>query len=227
MSLNSESDTIIEITNRLFDGLLWTLPSSTGTEAFEARRAILHLKSDVISSIDDGTFPDDLLNSFTTARESGANLTRFGSVRKQLLEEETEEGAIARSIVHLSLIYCISSESRIVKDTIYKSRDDVEVVLAKMKLAFDDVKEVAADEMDSGAYTSILTLASSLMTYLGDTARKLPRIINFTMPVNYPALTLSNVIYHTAERWEELVDENKIVHPAFFVRDIKALAVQE
>jgi prophage DNA circulation protein len=44
------------------------------------------------------------------------------------------------------------------------------------------------------------------------------------MSVHYPAHALSNRIYGDGSRGEELIAENKTVHPAFMQRDVIALS---
>jgi prophage DNA circulation protein len=52
----------------------------------------------------------------------------------------------------------------------------------------------------------------------------LPRIVNYQMPINYPALALANRIYADGSRSDELIAENETVHPAFMQRDVIALS---
>ena len=70
----------------------------------------------------------------------------------------------------------------------------------------------------------MVQLSALLIQHLSATERQLPRIVKYHMPINYPALALSNRIYGDGSRSDELVAENETVHPAFMQRDIIALS---
>jgi len=44
------------------------------------------------------------------------------------------------------------------------------------------------------------------------------------LTASLPALTLSQQIYYIADRSDEIIDENKIIHPAFCLREIRGLS---
>ena len=126
--------------------------------------------------------------------------------------------------MQIAIVFCLSAESRLISTTTYASRDDIDVVLKSVKTTFDTAKLKAADAPDSSAYQSLISLAGSLTSHLATVSRPLPRMIVFTMPTTYPALALSQRVYYTADRFDELIDENKIVHPAFCPKLIRGLS---
>jgi len=70
----------------------------------------------------------------------------------------------------------------------------------------------------------LITLGGSLISNLSTVARPLPRMITFDLATTYPALALSQRVYYVANRSDEIVDENKIVHPAFCPKEIRGLS---
>jgi len=83
---------------------------------------------------------------------------------------------------------------------------------------------LSADAPDTTAHQKITILAGNLISYLSDVSRPLPRMVTFTLMASLPALTVSQRVYYTADRSDEIIDENKIVHPAFCMREIRGLS---
>lgn len=105
----------------------------------------------------------------------------------------------------------------------FVSRDDVDAMLRKVKKAFDTARDKAADEIDSATYQQLTYLGGALINHLATSSRHLPRMVWFNLARNFPALTASMRLYHAADRAEELVQENHIVHPLFCLRDLRGL----
>ena len=223
MSINSENEEISGIINRLLDKLALTSSSQVGDAGFVLRRQIGDMRSFYSDYLRDKTFSAKLLAIFTTAREANAKLSSFVVVREQLFSE-SPVSEISKLIVQIAIGFCLGAESRIVSKIEFVSRDDVEVAINTMKIAFDIARDLAADAIDSSSYQDLTFLAGALMNHLAKTARPLPRMITFNMKATLPALTLSNRIYYKAERWEEVVNENHIVNPAFCPREIRGLS---
>jgi len=188
-----------------------------------ARRQIGDLRGDIIGLLEDDKFGGELALCFQLVRESGAKLQSLAHVRQNLLAE-TPINFIPTLIVQVAILFCISNESILVVAIDYKSRDDVEAMMRKMQTAFSDAKEDAADSMDSACYQSLVSLASSVILFLADQALVLPRMITFNLPSSLPTLRASHMIYYDASRSDELIAENKIVHPAFAPRFLKGLS---
>jgi len=227
-SLSVQRKEILDLIGRIMDNLALVLPSappptlSTKLLA-EARRQIGDVRAKTMEYVKNNTLGIELLACFVAARVAGTSLAGFARVRNALLNEDPVN-FIPSLIVPAALLYCLTTESRIVAAMTFTSRDDAETMAQRMKKAFDDVKEVLADDIDPACYQSMVTLASSLTSHLTRTALVLPRIVEFNLAVNYPALKLSYLIYCDATRTEQIVAENRIVHPAFCPRDIRALS---
>jgi hypothetical protein len=129
----------------------------------------------------------------------------------------------AVSVVQNSLMMAMAQEGRIIRATTFVSRDDVDIAMKRMKKWFDAIRVIIADTMSGPAYEAFVTLCAGITRYLTDTARPLPRMLRYNIPASMPGLTMSNYIYGEGKRAEELAAENKVVHPAFMPRRVRAL----
>jgi len=223
MSVKTEKDEISLVVGRLLDNMSLMVSSQTIQNSADLRRKIGDMKANYFTYLLDGTFLTKLLDCFTTARGINVKLASFVNVRVALFNE-SPVGEISKAIVQAGIGFCLSAESRIITAITFTSRDDVEAIMKTMKDAFDTAREIAADEINSASYQSLTFLAGALTNHLYMTAKPLPRMINFTVRATMPALTLSNLFYHTADRWEELTQENKTIHPAFCQRELRGLS---
>jgi hypothetical protein len=225
MSLNSERFEIKGIVNRLMDSLSSLISSQTAKlNSIHLRKAIGDMRANYMIYLREKTFSEKLLECFTIARESEAKLAGFINVHRSLFAEKPQ-GQICNAIVQAAIGYCLSAESRIITGITFKSRDDAETILKSMKASFDAARDLSADAPDSDTYKALTFLSGALTNHLMTQALELPRIVKFSLKVPLPALALSNRIYYDANRWEEIIEENRIVHPAFCPREIRGLSV--
>lgn len=158
------------------------------------------------------------------ARHSNATLATMDRVRKAALAERpiSLPAVLAvNTIVRLVL----ATEARIIAYMQFRSREDVTNIAAAMNAAFSQSEEVAADDLDAGTYMAIIKLHGDVTRHLADRGRQLPRIINYDMPVPLPALRLAMRAYGDPARYQELIAENSVCHPAFMPRAGQMLAV--
>ncbi len=218
--LRQDIDEIKDILERLSIVLLG-FASNKGPEASSLRKAVGYLHANVSTLAASGTLSGPLLACFTTAVDAGINVDTLDHVIDHLFQETPSEGA-SLLVVQTCILFALAQESRIVAGMEFVSRDDVDVMMTRMKSQFDAAKELAADAMESNTYSALLDLATALIRHLADTARPLPRMSTFNL-APLPALAASNFIYGDGSRWEDLVAENKIVHPAFLPASLRAL----
>ncbi len=223
MSLNSENDDLNAIINRLLDNLSFSITSQSGRDGAILRTRIGDIRSNYYSMLVEGTFPQKLLDCFNSATDSGATLDSLSVVHNDLFLE-SPDGEWSKSVVQMAIVFCLSTESTIASEIDFKSRQDVELLINKFKLVFDKARLLAADAIDSSAYQQLTALAGALTDHLANVARPLARMITFNLAKPMPALSISQYIYYTATRWEEVVDENKVVHPLFCPRTIRGLS---
>jgi len=161
---------------------------------------------------------------FELARLTGISQQRMGWVRAVAVKEPTPKtiGAalIKNSLIHFSL----ATEARIIANTTYVSYQEVEALKSNMNAAFDPMEEIAADEMDQEVYQALVALHASVIFYLVETQRPLPRMLRYRFFETLPSLVLAYKLYSDAGRADELRTENKIVHPAFMRLTGRALS---
>ncbi len=223
MSLNKEAVELNGIINRLLDNLSLSVTSQTGREGVELRHKIGDIRSNYNSMILDGTFSTELLSCFQSALAANVKLPSLFVVHQGLFQE-TPVGVVSAAVVQMGILFCLSTESRIIIKIEFTSRDDVEAMMNSMRDVFDIARVLTADAQDTTPYQKLTILAGNLISHLSNVARPLPRMILFKMPTSFPSVTLSQRIYYTADRAEEIVAENKIVHPAFCIREIRGLS---
>jgi hypothetical protein len=223
MSLVSEEDEIERVVTNLLNNVAAVVCSKTGRAGADLRKQVGKLRTNFGDMLVAGTFADELLAAFTAAGNADVSIADFGHIRKELIAEVTDS-EISIAIIDAGIQYCLAAESRAVVKMEFRSRDDVDIMIKRMKQAFDEARDKVADAIDSSTYQALTFLAGAMMNHLANVARPLPRMMRFSMRKNYPSLALSHRIYYVATRAEELVAENKIIHPAFCLRDIRGLS---
>lgn len=225
MSLVLEEKEISALVNRLLDNLSLTVESQTGRAGIVVRQKIGDLRASFMDRLADETFAAELLACFTAAREANARLAAFGNVREALfVDAEASPGDVCSAIIQTGIGFCLSAEAQLATAVEFNSRDDVDEMIKRMKDAFDTARELAADAYDSFTYQQLTYLAGAVTAHLASVARPLPRMVTFKMAEMMPALSLGNRLYYDTSRWEEIVQENKVVHPAFCPRELRGLA---
>ena len=97
----------------------------------------------------------------------------------------------------------------------FVSRGDVDTVIQSLIQPFEDAEEIAADSMDPATFQALVALHGAITNHLVKTALPLPRMLMFQFFDTLPSLVLAHRLYADAGRADELVAENKIVHPLF------------
>ena len=221
MSLHSELPQLDGIINRLMDSL--NRYAKIGLDGAALRQQTGFVLANYPKMLDTNTFGAELLKCFTIALAANITLDNLVFVHTNLFNE-TPTGFIAKAVVQASILICLSSEVRIISVMEFVSRDDVDIMIARMKLAFDQARDLAADTIDSASYQALTFLGGSLFNFLAKTARPLPRMITFNLTQPLPAMALSLRIYGDPLRWEEVIAENKTIHPLFCQRTIIGLS---
>lgn len=222
MSIKTEFDTIEEIVGNTLTNLL-AFTGKEGRSGAELRMRAGDLQARCAFYIVDGSFANRLLQCFRLATTSGISLMWMDRVIQGLTEEQPT-ALPSTSVVQNSLIYALAQEARIIRATQFVSRDDVDATMLQMKSWFEVIKEIIADTMSGPSYQDFVNLCAAITRYLTDTARPLPRMLRYELATTMPALAISNYVYGEGDRSDELVDENKIVHPAFMQRTLRALS---
>ena len=222
MSIRTEFEEIEEITRRTLGNLL-AFSGKVGRPGAELRYACGDLAGRTAVYLRDGSFANRLRSCFRLATMAGITLDWMDRVLLQLTEEQPKFFT-STSVVQNSLIFALAQEGRIIGATEYKSRNEVDATMRRMKDRFDTIRFILADTMSGPSYQDFINLIAAITRYLTDSARPLPRMLHYQLGTTYPALAASQYIYGEGDRGEELRRENKIVHPAFMQRSLRALS---
>jgi prophage DNA circulation protein len=109
----------------------------------------------------------------------------------------------------------LSEMGRIIANTVFVSRDDVDNVRLLINAAFAPIEEEVADQMDSLSFRALIGLHASIIAHLVETARPLPLMLTWRFSHSWPTLVIAYKLYADASHADELRNENKVVHPAF------------
>jgi len=156
-----------------------------------------------------------LTEIFELARQAGATFAVLEHVRK------TAAGLTANLLgavlIRDSLIgLALATEAQVLANMVFVSRDDVDAMKRSLNDAFTPMEEVTADKMDQDGYVGIVSLHAAAIAHLTETARPLPRMLNFTFhSPSLPTLIAAYRLYADASRADELRAENHVVHPLF------------
>jgi prophage DNA circulation protein len=158
------------------------------------------------------------------ARESNATLVTMDRIRKAaLLENPISPEAVQTVLAMVRLT--LAAEARILSLMTFRSREEAEAIATAFNAAFEQTITIAADDLDQGTYLALIHLHADVVQHLASVGRQLPRIIAYQFQAVLPALRLAQRAYNDATRYFELIDENRVVHPAFMPREGKMLAV--
>lgn len=222
MTIQSEEAQLTEIINNICDYML-EMVSAKGAQASEMRRLVGLIRVYGLAYLKAKTFGTNLWHCFVAARTLPITADTVAVVREQIMALQPN-AMVATIVVETAIIYCLTTECLFITQMTFTSRDDAQQMMSRMNIAFNAARDQAADRMDSLTYENLTTLAGSIVNHLNTTALTLPRVVQFNLNTSWPALSLANLIYQDASRWEELVDENKVVHPAFMPRAIVGLS---
>lgn len=162
--------------------------------------------------------------SLDLARQCNASLSSMDRVRRAALAESPT--SLPATLTVLAIVrLALACEARILTGLTFKSRDEVDGIATSLTAAFNETEEVAADDLDAGTYQALIRLHGDVVKYLSERGRQLPRVIDYRNPGVEPVLTMAQRAYADPARTQELIDENRVVHPAFMPLTGKMLAV--
>ena len=199
----TEHTEALEISKRLLAELV-KFPAKSVVAAVSMRTSIGKFLAGFQGMAADGTLGTGLAECFRYAREAGATLNSMARVRT-LLFKEAPKFHVGFVIVNAAIIFSFIEESEIIAGLEFKSRSEVDELMDAMVLDIEEIKLNKADSFASSDYQAFVGLSSLLIQHLSSTERLLPRIVQYTWPVHFPSLTMSNNIYGAGDRSEELI----------------------
>lgn len=185
-----------------------------GREGAYLRAKINEIRVNSLRLIQTDSLGPPLADCFELAHTSGISFDQLHHIRGVSASyKPVLVGAIMirDALIQLALI----TQARVLGDTTFVSRQDVERIRDITYESFSEVQQDLADQMDAMTYRAMITLHAAVSFYLIETARPLPQMLNFRFNQPLPTLTLAQRLYYSAARADELRQENKIVHPAF------------
>jgi prophage DNA circulation protein len=160
---------------------------------------------------------------FDLARRVGMTYPQFESVRVAAVAETPK--LLGAVLIQNALIkFTLATQARIVADMSFVSREEVDTIKATISAAFEQMQDIAADDMDQASYMALIQLHAAIAFHLNQTARPLPRMLDYAFADVLPSLVLAYRLYADAGRADELRAENGIVHPGFCLREGRALS---
>jgi prophage DNA circulation protein len=201
------------LVDRMLQNLLETVPPK-GRAGSDVRTAIGDVRASAFKLLIYDALGPPLDQCFDQARQAGATVWQIETVRR-LLDQEQPISLGATLVRDVGIRFCLATESRIISDMTFVSRQDVSQIKQAIAQPFADAEEIAADSMDQMTFQALVALHGAVTNHLVQTARPLPRMLNYQFFTPLPSLVMAYKLYDDASRADELRDENKIVHPAF------------
>jgi prophage DNA circulation protein len=220
---SDEANEVLGIVQRCGPAVLSAAVDPTGNIGTALRRAVGLMVTDP-NMINLPTFVVALSISLELARQSAATLVTMDRVRNAALAEVPISLPAVQTVLAIVRL-ALACEAQILAAMTFTSRDQVETIALSMNAAFDQTVEVAADDMDSGAYQALIHLQGDVVQHLADRGRLLPRVINYSYQVVMPVLRMAQWAYADPSRYQELIDENSVCHPGFCPQQGRMLAV--
>jgi prophage DNA circulation protein len=203
--------------------LLDTATIDPGRPGSLVRLAAGDLIADAETLIENAAIAAPLANLFNLVRLAGATALEMDVVRQHTVAVYATYNA-ALSVQNAAIRFALVQCARILAAATLKSRPEVDAYLDRMNAAFEQAEIVAANSLDQASYRSITGLHAAVTYDLTTRARPLPQIVTYDFGLSKPALWISQRLYSDATRSDELIDENKPVHPAFVQMPIRALS---
>jgi len=127
----------------------------------------------------------------------------------------TPIGLPAIALKNFSIRMALAEQARILAATTFVSRQDIDKYFSQINASFGAAETVAANNLDNVAYTALLNIHAAVSNDLANRSRPLPRIVTYSFSQPMPSLWLSQRIYYDPTRADELIAENKPIHPLF------------
>lgn len=93
--------------------------------------------------------------------------------------------------------------------------DSIEQSVELQKAVFENIDQMMETTDDDDFYNSLYDLKTAIVEHLDNQAKQLPRRAAYVPPVTYPALLIAYDLYDDITREQEVIDRNRIQHPAF------------
>ena len=223
MSLRRDLPTL-DLLGAILDAIVgFSGSDDLGTIGADLDAAVGSLRADAPGLLRPCRLFGPLANCFDIARQTGMTFDVMERLRSAIaaLEAGDARAAFVRS---RAMAFCCVQESLITAATTFTSRTEVDRVIAAIGAAFETSQDDAADAGDPEGYRALVSLRASTVRDLTSRSRPLPKLVNYSFNRARSALVLAQRLYGDADRADELVAENTVVHPLFAPRSGRALS---
>jgi prophage DNA circulation protein len=201
------------IVQRCCKNLLTTL-AIRGRPGSDARQQISQTAANAYALLRGDTIGPELDECFDLARLAGATFPQILEI--QTLTSQEVPRTLGGALIQNSLLqWCLTTESAIIADMTFISRQDVDLVKQQIQQPFSDAEEQAADDMDQMVFQALVRLHGAIVAHLVDTERPLPMMLSYQFAAPSNTLVIAYRLYDDAGRSDQVRDENKIIHPGF------------
>ena len=191
-----------------------SVPGSVGRPGAAFRYACGDLLAAAPALIQTAALFTPLLECFESAVKTGASLAGMDALRLAVLAQ-SPVGQPGRYVTGVSYGYAMLASSRILAGTTFTSSGDVYAALASISTAFEIGQDWAADNHLPAVYQALIALGATVTRDLTTRAAPLPRLTTYSLPRGTTSHALAYRLYGDAGRADELLAENKVIHPAF------------
>jgi prophage DNA circulation protein len=198
----------------MLNALSGTVSGQTGTAGSQMFFAINDLLVGGEADLRISQLGTPLLAVFEQATTAGATLAGMNTVLT-VMQAQTPTGAIGVAIVNAGINMALVEQARILSATAFTSSNDVSAAIASNNANFSAAEETIADSGDVGTYQALIALHASVTRDLINRALQLPSLITYQFPRSLPSLVMAWRLYADSTRADQLVAENKVIHPAF------------
>jgi prophage DNA circulation protein len=205
----------VAATQTVLLALLGTLAGQTGTAGAQLALAVNAMSANAAIELPSGApFWSDLANCFDQARLAGATFAAMDKVRATA-QALIPAGKPAIAVQNFAVRMALAEQGQILAATTFTSRQQIDGFFDLINASFETAILVAADNGDNVAYEALIALQGAIANDLGSRARPLPRLVSYSFPQRMPSLWLAQRLYQDPSRTDQLVGENRPVHPAF------------
>lgn len=159
---------------------------------------------------------------FHLAILAGAMADDFFRIRK-LADRLVAKYPIGATVRVNAIRFTLIAECKAISLSELGTKSRCDALQGRLNSDFDAAIVTAADRMEYAAQRALVKLHAAITADLVTRGRPLPNIATFETRQRMPALALANRIYGDADRAQEIIAENAVVHPLFMPTSIKVL----
>jgi prophage DNA circulation protein len=186
-------------------------------------QAARSLRTYAESAITGRTFGTQLAAVFTLLRQAGGSFAAVDAIRVSGLGVAVV-GNAAAAVVDTGVMLALACQCRIVADTAFVSRQQVDRVRDALDAGFDASIDKASNDFDQVIVRALVAMRAAVMRDLSVRAQPLPKMVSYVYPQRRPALWIAQRLYGDGGRFSEIIAENTVIHPLFMPAAGRALS---